>query len=44
MDDVDDPLLELFHRRADLTAESFLNELRKQRNAPSLAQVASGAV
>jgi CheY-like chemotaxis protein len=37
----DDPLLELFHRNADLTTEAFQSELRRQRNAPaSKAQAA----
>jgi c-di-GMP-binding flagellar brake protein YcgR len=31
-DEIEDPLLELFHRNADLTAEAFLSELRRQRN------------
>ncbi|HXM63349.1 MAG TPA: PilZ domain-containing protein [Terriglobales bacterium] len=45
MDDLEDPLLELFQRNADLTAESFLSELRKQRSSPPLAaQVASGSL
>lgn len=39
----DDPLLELFRKRADLTSEVFQVELRKQRGAPpkALAQKAS---
>ncbi|MGC2194973.1 MAG: PilZ domain-containing protein [Terriglobales bacterium] len=30
--EIEDPLLELFHRKASLPAELFLNELRKQRS------------
>jgi DNA-binding response OmpR family regulator len=30
--EIEDPLLELFHRKASLPAEQFLNELRKQRS------------
>jgi len=42
LDDIDDPLLELFQRNTDFTAESFLSELRKQRNSPPLeAQAAA---
>jgi hypothetical protein len=34
----EDPLLELFRRRAELTPEAFQSELRKQRNpAPKIA-------
>jgi hypothetical protein len=41
-DDIDDPLLELFQRNTDFTSESFLSELRKQRNAPAMeAQAAA---
>jgi hypothetical protein len=29
--DIEDPLLDLFHNKATLQAELFLNELRKQR-------------
>lgn len=37
--DADDPLLGLFHRKTPLTTESFLSELRKQRNpSPDAAQ------
>jgi CheY-like chemotaxis protein len=36
-DEIDDPLLELFQRSAEFTAESFMSELRKQRNSPALA-------
>ena len=35
LDEIDDPLLELFQRNTDFTAESFRSELRKQRNSPS---------
>jgi len=42
MDESEDPLLELFHRKTDLTAEGFLSELRRQRNsAPDRAQAAA---
>jgi CheY-like chemotaxis protein len=43
-DDVEDPLLELFQRNADLTAEAFLNELRRQRNSPALKANAAAGV
>ena len=33
-DEVEDPLLELFQRNADITAEAFQSELRRQRNPP----------
>jgi hypothetical protein len=33
----DDPLLELFRRRAELTPEAFQSELRKQRNPAAKA-------
>jgi len=43
--DVDDPLLGLFRRKTELTTESFLNELRKQRGpGPEAAQAAAAAV
>jgi len=42
MDESEDPLLELFHRKTDLTAEGFLGELRRQRNsAPERAHAAA---
>jgi hypothetical protein len=42
LDEIDDPLLELFQRNTDFTAESFLSELRKQRNPhPLEAQAAA---
>jgi hypothetical protein len=31
--DVEDPLLDLFHQKASLPSELFLNELRKQRRS-----------
>ena len=31
--DIDDPLLELFHNKSTLSAELFMNELRKQRRS-----------
>ncbi len=43
MDDLDDPLLELFQRNTDFTAESFQSELRKQRNTPALAAQAAAS-
>ena len=43
MDDIDDPLLELFQRNTDFTAEGFLSELRRQRNAPALAVQAAAS-
>jgi len=44
MDDLEDPLLELFQRNTDFTPETFLSELRKQRNPPSLAARATASV
>ena len=32
--DADDPLIDLFHNKSNLTAEAFLHELRNQRNGP----------
>jgi DNA-binding response OmpR family regulator len=32
-EELDDPLLELFHRRSELPADAFLGELRKQRRS-----------
>jgi CheY-like chemotaxis protein len=34
IDEIADPLLELFHRSINLTHEDFLSELRSQRNSP----------
>jgi hypothetical protein len=31
---MEDPLLDLFHQKASLSSELFLNELRKQRRSP----------
>jgi CheY-like chemotaxis protein len=39
--EVEDPLLELFQRNAELTAEAFRSELRKQRNRPEPAETVS---
>lgn len=33
--EMEDPLLDLFHSKAQLNTESFLNELRRQRHPPS---------
>jgi hypothetical protein len=42
LDASEDPLLELFHRKSDLTAEGFLSELRQQRDSIAVgAQAAS---
>lgn len=45
IDDIEDPLLELFQRNTDFSTESFRSELRKQRNSsPAVAQaVAAGS-
>jgi c-di-GMP-binding flagellar brake protein YcgR len=43
LDEMEDPLLDLFRRNPDFTIESFRSELRKQRN-PSLDQVSSAAL
>ena len=40
----EDPLLELFQRDTDLTAEGFLIELRKHRNSTSLRVAAAASV
>jgi CheY-like chemotaxis protein len=37
----EDPLLDLFHSKAQLNSQSFLNELRRQRRAPSAPAEAS---
>ena len=42
-DEIDDPLLELFQRSAEFTAENFMSELRKQRNSPALVAHAVAA-
>ena len=42
VDDVEDPLIELFQKKADLTAEAFQSELRRQRR--STPEVASTTV
>jgi CheY-like chemotaxis protein len=41
LDEMEDPLLELFQRNTEFTVENFLGELRKQRNPPPLAQAAA---
>ncbi|MGB6675505.1 MAG: PilZ domain-containing protein [Terriglobales bacterium] len=42
LDEIDDPLLELFQRNTNFTTESFRSELRKQRNPhPMEAQAAA---
>jgi CheY-like chemotaxis protein len=41
LDEMEDPLLELFQRNTEFTVDSFLSELRKQRNSPPLAQAAA---
>jgi CheY-like chemotaxis protein len=43
-DEIDDPLLELFQRNTDITPESFLRELRKQRNSSPVAAQAAASV
>jgi len=40
LDEIEDPLLELFQRNADLTAEEFRRELRKQANPAARAHSA----
>jgi len=44
LDDLEDPLLDLFRRNTDFTAESFLSELRKQRNPDSIPAQAAASV
>ncbi len=44
LDDIEDPLLELFQRSAEFTSESFMSELRKQRNPSPLAAQAAASV
>jgi hypothetical protein len=41
---IEDPLLNLFRRSAELTSESFREELRAQRRARPASQSASSAV
>jgi CheY-like chemotaxis protein len=41
LDEIEDPLLELFQRNADLTAEEFRRELRKQANPSTRAHSAA---
>jgi CheY-like chemotaxis protein len=41
LDEMDDPLLELFQRNAEFTVDSFLSELRRQRSSPPLARAAA---
>ncbi len=41
LDEMEDPLLELFQRNTEFTVENFLGELRQQRNPPPLAQAAA---
>jgi CheY-like chemotaxis protein len=41
LDDLEDPLLELFQRNGEFTVDNFLNELRRQRNSPPLARAAA---
>ncbi len=43
-DEIEDPLLDLFRRSTDFTIESFLNELRKQRNPDSVTAHAAASV
>jgi len=43
-DEIEDPLLELFQRSTDFTPESFMSELRKQRNPQALAASAAASV
>jgi CheY-like chemotaxis protein len=41
LDDLEDPLLELFQRNGEFTVDNFLDELRRQRNSPPLARAAA---
>lgn len=41
--DPEDPLLDLFHRKTQLTTDEFLSELRKQRGGPREKAQAAGA-
>jgi CheY-like chemotaxis protein len=43
-DEIEDPLLELFQRSNEFTSESFMSELRKQRNPAPLATQAAASV
>jgi CheY-like chemotaxis protein len=43
-DEIEDPLLELFQRSTDFTPESFMSELRKQRNPQALAASAGASL
>jgi CheY-like chemotaxis protein len=44
VDDIEDPLLELFQRSTEFTSEAFMSELRKQRNHSPLAAHAAVSV
>jgi len=44
LDEMEDPLLELFQRNAEFTAESFFTELRRQRNSPPFTAQAAASV
>jgi len=44
LDEVEDPLLDLFRRSTEVTAESFLRELRSQRNSLPVTAQAAGSV
>jgi CheY-like chemotaxis protein len=44
LDEIEDPLLDLFRRNTDFTAESFVTELRKQRNSPPVAAQTEASV
>jgi hypothetical protein len=41
LDEVEDPLLELFQKNTDFPVETFLSELRKQRNSPAVTAQAA---
>lgn len=43
-DEIEDPLLDLFRKNPDFTAENFLSELRKQRNPDPIPSSAAAAV
>jgi c-di-GMP-binding flagellar brake protein YcgR len=44
VDEIEDPLLELFQKNTDLPTESFLSELRRQRNSPAPRTRAAASV
>jgi hypothetical protein len=44
LEEMEDPLLELFQRNTEFNIENFFAELRKQRNSPPLAAQAAASL